>query len=120
MKTNEQIKTEVLNYLNKSSKHLFTIGDVEHKVILEGDFYIVISGSDIYIKNINTIIELYKNDSKCVVKNQLFLIPRYYNKEIKTIKYYKESKLLTQKIQDSIKGKKITEEIKIIIKNIIS
>jgi hypothetical protein len=120
MKTNEQIKTEVLNYLNKSSKHLFTIGDVEHKVIVEGDFYIIITGNNVSIKNIDNMIGYYVSNTKCVIKHQLFLTPRYYNQEIKTIKYYKESKLLTQKIQDSIKGKKNIEEIKSIIKNILS
>jgi hypothetical protein len=66
------------------------------------------------------MIGYYGSNTKCVIKHQLFLTPRYYNQEIKTIKYYKESKLLTQKIQDSIKGKKNIEEIKSIIKNILS
>ena len=35
MKTTEQIKAEVLGYLTKTSNHLFTIGDTEHKVLLD-------------------------------------------------------------------------------------
>jgi hypothetical protein len=120
MKTKEQIKTEVLNYLNKSSKHLFTIGDVEHKVLVEGDFYIRITGNDVSVNSIDFYINHWDSNAKNVIKHQLFLTPRYPKMEIKTIKYYKESKLLTQKIQDSIKGKKNIEEIKSIIKNILS
>jgi hypothetical protein len=85
MKTTEQIKTEVLGYLTKTLNHLFTIGDTEHKVLLEGDFYIVINGSNVSVNDINTMIGYYGNNTKCVIKHQLFLTPRYYNKPIKTI-----------------------------------
>lgn len=118
MKTKEEIKSEVLNYLKKSSNHLFKIGDSEHKILLEGDFYIRITGNEIAISNINTIINYYDNNAKNVIKNELFLNPRYYNKEIKTIKNYKLARRKYEDISNAIKGKDINE-MKSIIKSMI-
>jgi hypothetical protein len=120
MKTQEQIKAEVLNYLTKTTGHLFTIGRSEHKILLEGDFYIAITGNNISINNINTMISYYGNNTKCVIKHQLFLIPKYYNQEIKTIPNYKLAKQKYNLISDSIKGLKDSNEIRNIIKDILS
>lgn len=120
MKNVEQIKAEVLNYLTKTSNHLFTIGDVEHKILLEGDFYIVINGNNSYVNNIDNMIGYYGNNTKCVIKHQLFLTPRYYNKPIKTIPNYKLAKEKYNLISESIKGKTDKAEIQKIIKSMLS
>ena len=120
MKNVEQIKAEVLGYLTKTSNHLFTIGDTEHKVLLEGDFYIVTNGSNVSVNDINTMIGYYGNNTKCVIKHQLFLTPRYYNKTIKTIPNYKLAKEKYSLISESIKGKTDRIEIQNIIKGLLS
>ena len=119
MRTKEQIKTEVVNYLQKSSKHLFTIDGDEHRVILHGDFYIRITGNDVSVNSIDFYINHWNNDSKNVIKNELFLIPRYYKKEIKTIPYYKNSRILTNKISEALKDKTDEKEIISIIKEML-
>jgi hypothetical protein len=119
MKNSEQIKAEVLNYLTKTSNHLFTIGDVEQKILLEGDFYIVINGSNVSVTDIKTMIGYYGNNTKCVIKHQLFLIPRYYNKPIKTIHNYKLAKEKYLLVSNSIKGKTDKNEIQKIVKDIV-
>jgi hypothetical protein len=119
MRTKEQIKTEIVNYLQKSSKHLFTIGGAEHRVILHGDLYIRITGNDVSVNSIDFYISHWGSDAKNVIKNNLFLIPRYYKREIKTIPYYKDARLLTNKIIESIKDKKNMDEIKNIVKGLI-
>jgi hypothetical protein len=119
MKTQEQIKTEVVNYLQKSSKHLFTIGSAEHRVILHGDFYIRITGNDVSVDIIDFYINHWDSNAKNVIKNDLFLIPRYYKKEIKTIPYYNNAKLLTNKILESISDKTDKKEIISIIKGML-
>jgi hypothetical protein len=118
MKTKEQIKSEVLSYLKKSSNHLFKIGDLEHKILLEGDFYIRITGNEIAIRNIDTIINYYDNNAKNVIKNELFLVPRYFKKPIVTIKSYKDSRKKYEDISNAIKDKNINE-IKDIIKSML-
>jgi len=120
MKTTEENKSEVLNYLNKSSKHLFTIGDVEHKVLVEGELYIRITGTDISIGDINSKILYYGTNAKCVIKHELFLNPRYYNKEIKSIPNYKLARQKYSEISEAIKGKKEHSEIKKIILDILN
>jgi len=120
MKTTEQIKTEVLNYLTKTSSHLFTIGDVEHKILLEGDFYIIINGDSVSVTDIKTMIGYYGDNTKCVIKHQLFLIPRYYNKPIKTIPNYKLAKEKYSLISESIKDKTDKTDIQKTIKSMLS
>ena len=115
MKTTEENKAEVLNYLNKSSKHLFMIDDVEHKVLVEGDFYICITGNSVTVRNINDNISYYGSNAKCVTKHELFLNPRYYNKDIKTIKNYKLARQKYLEISEAIKGKNKNEIQKIIL-----
>lgn len=119
MKTTQQIKSEVVNYLKKSSNHLFQIGNDEHKIILHDNFYIRITGKNIYIENIDKVINYYESNSKNVIKNNLFLIPRYYNLDIKTIPYYKLAREKYKNIIDSIEGKTDIHEIKYIITNIL-
>ena len=119
MKTNEQIKSEVLNYLKKSSNHLFKIGNSEHKILLEGDFYIIITGNNISVNSIDTMMGYYRNNTKCVIKHQLFLAPRYAQ-DIKTIRNYKISKEKYNLISESIKGKLDRKEIQSIIKNTLN
>ena len=119
MKTQEQINTEVKNYLNKATKHLFLINGVEHKILIEGDFIIRITGKDVSVSEISKKIGWYGSNSKCVIKHDLFLIPRYPNKEIITIKNYKAAKELYNKISESIKGKEDANEIKNIVKGLI-
>ena len=42
MKTLEQIKTETVSYLTKTSKHLFKIGEELMTIkVIEGEFYVV-------------------------------------------------------------------------------
>ena len=119
MKTQEQIKTEVMNYLNKTTKHLFLINGVEHKVLVEGDFIIRITGKNVSVSQISKKIGWHGSNTKCVIKHELFLIPRYPNKEIKTIKNYKSAKELYNKISESIKGKTDKTEIENIVKGLV-
>jgi two-component system phosphate regulon sensor histidine kinase PhoR len=73
MKTKEQIRTDVVNYLNKTSKHLF-VDDKGNlfKVIFDekSGRYITIQG-DRVSASYNTIdesIEYYGSNAKCVIK----------------------------------------------------
>jgi hypothetical protein len=120
MKTTEENKSEVLNYLNKSSKHLFTIGDVEHKILVEGNFYIRITGNDVSVGDIDKVIGYYGSNAKCVIKHELFLNPRYYNKEIKSIPNYKLARQKYSEISEAIKGKESDSDIKKIILDILN
>jgi hypothetical protein len=120
MKTTEENKSEVLNYLNKSSKHLFTINGVEHKVLVEGNFYIRITGKEISIGDIDKMISYYGSNAKCVIKHELFLNPRYYNKDIKSIPNYKFARKKFSEISEAIKGKEDRDEIKKIILDILN
>lgn len=119
MKTKEQIKTEVINYLNKTTNHLFLINGVEHKVLFEGDFIIRITGKHVYVIDISKNIDYHGTNTKCVIKHVLFLTPRYPCKEIKTIKNYKSARELYDKISESIKGKKDFNEIKNIVLGLV-
>ena len=130
MKTKEQIKSEVLSYLTKTSKHLFKIGkDLEYKIILEGDFYIIIAGDSVKVANIDTLINYYDNNTKCVIKHELFLIPsfgyttlidgKYFKQPAMSIPNYKLAKEKYLLISESIKGKTDKNEIQKIIKGMI-
>lgn len=76
MKTTEQIKSEVINYLNKTSQHTFINkkGDF-YKILLEGDFYIVINGDKVTVNKVDDSIRYHDVNTKCVIKQSLFLIP---------------------------------------------
>jgi hypothetical protein len=124
MKT--EIKTEVLNYLNESSNHLFEINGDEYKILLldDGDTFVSITSSRIMVYSIDKYIKIWGRDSKNVVKGSLFLIPRYLpNKgghtEIKTIPFYKDARKKYETILNSIKNKTDKNEITNIVKNMI-
>lgn len=120
MKTTEQIKSEVVNYLNKTSNHLFvkTNGDF-YKVLVEGDNFIVIDGNKVNVYNINEHITWYGNNTKCVIKHKLFLIPSYTStpypggnlNKLKSIKNFKTMREKFSKIKESIAGKTDKNEI---------
>lgn len=108
MKTQEQLKLEVVSYLNKTSNHLFTRenGDL-YKVIVEGDNFIVMDGDKVTVYSINDYIGWYGiNNVKCAIKHRLFL-----NKNLKCIKNFKSMKGKVSKIKESISGK--TDKVEI-------
>jgi hypothetical protein len=118
MKTNQEIKSEVINYLKKSSNHLFQIGNDEHKIIIHNDYYIRITGKYVVVNDINKMIEYYVNNTKNVIKHSLFLSPSYgYN--IKTIPYYKSAREKYKNINDALIGKTELKDITDIIKKMI-
>jgi hypothetical protein len=117
MKTVEQIKKEVITYLQKSSGHLFMIDQEEHKILLHDKYCISITGDIIRINDIDKTIEWYNANSKSVISDMLFLIPRYYNKEIKSIPYYKAAREKYNDILKSLEGVSDIKEIKEVIKN---
>lgn len=78
MKTQEQIKAEVVKYLTQTSQHLFT--DTKgsfYKVFIEGDKFIVIKDEKTTEYDINKYIQWYGQHTKCVIKHMLFLVPSY-------------------------------------------
>lgn len=122
MKTQEQIKQEVVNYLTKSTNHLFQIDGLEHKVLLHKNFYIRITGESVSVSDIDNMIKYYGNNTKNVIKHELFLNSRYKYpdfKEIKTIPYYKLAREKYGKVLESIKDKEDAKEIREIIKNLL-
>ncbi len=99
MKTQEQIKTEVVNYLTKTSQHLFvdTKGSF-YKIFIDGDKFIVIKDDKTAVYDINNYVKWYAQHAKCVVKHLLFLIPSYSyvgsekdnnTNKLKSIPYFK-------------------------------
>lgn len=101
MKTTEQIKSEVVSYLNTTSKHLFVSENGEfYKVLVEGSNFIVINGSRVTTYNIDEHIGWYGVNTKNVVKHNLFL-----NKKLKSIKSFKTIKDKYNKIKEVINGK---------------
>lgn len=115
MKTNEQIKLEVINYLEKTSKHLFnkpssirlTSDGIEHsydklnlfKVIKVDDVFKYLEDGKIKNINIDDLVNYYKENSKCVIKHRLFL-----NKGIKSIKNKREYlDIIDESLQSLIK-----------------
>lgn len=126
MKTTEQIKSEVINYLTKTSNHLFqTTKEEFYKVLVEGDNYIVINGDKVSVTNVNDMISYYGNNTKCVIKHQLFLIPSYTSlnypatnsNKLKSIKNFKTMREKFNKINEAISGKTDKTEIKNIVTN---
>ena len=126
MKTTEQIKSEVINYLTKTSNHLFqTTKEEFYKVLVEGDNYIVINGDKVSVTNVNDMISYYGNNTKCVIKHQLFLIPSYTSlnypatnsNKLKSIKNFRTMREKFNKISEAISGKTDKTEIKNIVTN---
>jgi hypothetical protein len=85
MKTNEQIKQEIVNYLTKTSYHLFNYNNGIFKVYRGGDrFYIIDTGSNFNkVKeiDINRYVSNCGSNAKCVLKHSLFL-----GKEVTSVK----------------------------------
>jgi len=87
MKTKEEIKQEVINYLTKSSKHTFAYDDGKlFKVVkIEDDFYRVDekswSKNEIFQKINLGLIETQYGINKCFFKQMLFL-----NKNLKSVR----------------------------------
>lgn len=101
MKTTEQIKSEVVSYLNNTSKHLFVKENGEFfKVLVEGNNYIVINEDKVTTYNIDEQISWYGANAKCVIKHNLFL-----NRKLKSIKNFKTMKEKHSTIKEAIIGK---------------
>jgi len=111
MKTKEEIKSEIINYLEKTSNHTFIKPLCEYKFSKEGYYYSydydnytlfkIIKKDDNYYKLENNIIKLididfyvkyYGNNSKNVIKHLLFL-----NKGMKSIK---NTKFIKNKLEE--------------------
>lgn len=91
MKTQEQIKLEIISYLTKTSNHVFILPkqiwsykDKKYiynyedyklfKVIkVNDDFYTITSNDEKSKIDIDYYIKYYNNNSKNVIKHQLFL-----------------------------------------------
>ncbi len=116
MKTKEQIKTEVLNYLEQTSKHLFVKKNGElYKVFVEGNNIIVLNGDKTTIYDIDQYISWYEGNAKCVIKHILFL-----NKELKSTKNFKTMKEKVSTIKEAISEKTDKTEITKITNSIVS
>lgn len=97
MKTLEQIKTETITYLGKTSNHLFKIGNELMTIKKIGDdFYIV--KTDLELNNLKVIklnIEFYEKhyqkNMKCVISHSLF---KYFGKKAESVPYFKKFKEL--------------------------
>ena len=85
MKTKEQIKEEVTNYLTKTSQHTFEYSDGKlFKVIKELDgFFVVDENSYTKVRkiDIDSNIGYYGGNTKNVLKQSLFL-----NKDLKSVR----------------------------------
>ena len=115
MKTAEQIKSEVVNYLNKTSIHLFVKenGDF-YKVLVNGDYFIVINGDKVSTYSINDYITWYGNNTKSVIKHLLFL-----DRKLKSIKNFKTMKEKMNTIKECISGKTDKVEITKIVTSLL-
>lgn len=116
MKTTEQIKSEVITYLNKTSIHLFTKENGEFfKVLIEGDNFIIINGLKVNTYNINYYVSSYGANAKNVIKHLLFL-----DRKVKSIKNYKTMRNKMSIIKDSISDKIDNSEINKIVTSLIT
>lgn len=106
-KTTEQIKSEVVNYLNKTSIHLFVKENGDFfKVLVEGNNFIVINGDKATTYNIDEQVNWYGVNAKCVIKHMLFL-----NRKLKSIRSFKTIEEKFTKIKEDISGKTDKAEI---------
>lgn len=93
MKTLEQIKTETISYLTKTSNHLFKIGNELMTIkVIESEFYVV--KTDLELNNLKTKkIDLNSYEKycgknmKCVIQSFLF---KNYDKKAESIPYFKK------------------------------
>ena len=112
MKTTEQIRQEVLNYLDKTSNHVFLKPDSTYvgqgpreynyekgsffKIIKKEDGYYTFNSSFINDKirkfDIESCIKVYGSNAKCVIKHSLFI-----NKKMKSVKNNKHIQELIDK-----------------------
>jgi hypothetical protein len=97
MKTQEQHKQDVVNYLRLTAQHKFLKGESNLLGLIEtadGSFFRVDNGTPVTSQiNIDWFVEHYKGDAKNVIKNQIFFHGHGYT-SIKR-KYYE--KLLAAK-----------------------
>jgi len=110
MKTNEQIKQEVINYLVKTSQHTFSYEDGKlFKVVnidgtpeAKAGFNIVDDSSFSKVKGIPILsyIDRYGSNAKCVIKHNLFL-----NRKLKSVRTTKYTKGVIDTILDPSKKK---------------
>ncbi len=121
MKTVEQIKQEIVNYLTKTSIHTFIKPKATFKWKTEGSYYEydyndftyfkVIKNEDEFFQlekngnnyklskiDVDTYIKYYGNNAKCVISNNLFLDKKM--KSVKSNKYHLEE---IKNILESIK-----------------
>lgn len=119
MKTQEQIRKDVMDYLEKTSIHTFLkpkatfkYGDQNKhgyyeydyekgtyfKVFKEGEEWFYIQNESINRIDVEWYLQYYKNNAKCVISNQLFL-----NKQMKSIK---NTKFVRSKIEEVRNSKK--------------
>jgi hypothetical protein len=101
MKTLEQIKSETISYLTKTSNHLFKIGGQLMTIkIKDGEFYIVKTNLELTEVKSNKIDlgffeKYYGNNMRCVIQHHLF---KYYNKKAESIPYFKKFRNLEIKL----------------------
>jgi hypothetical protein len=104
MKTQEQIKQEVVNYLTKTSQHTFAYEDGSiFKVEKVGDkFYLIDQKSYKQLSEIEyeKTMAYYMNNAKCVLKHRLFL-----GRPIKSVKTNKYTKEIVESIINPSKNK---------------
>lgn len=110
MKTTEQIQRGVRDYLTQTQKHLFKIGEIEHRILVSDNLVIKITGKNIQIYDIDRIIKYNEGNSKSSFKYILFRILN--NKDIKAIRQNKDSIRKYSNIINIIKDKKNEQEIK--------
>jgi hypothetical protein len=129
MKTKEQIKSEVVNYLKKCSGHLFKIEggykwsgparyvqeeEKELKVIINGDQAFFITGDDVVKIDIDKIIEAQGTNSKSIIKGRIFWRYDYKLERVRkvwSIPNYKSSKRKWSDITESIENSKSSEDV---------
>lgn len=99
MKTTEQIKTEVVNYLTKVSKHLYEYNGLYYKIMLdESNNCVIIHGDSLRKINIDNLISYHAQYTKVVLKHMLFL-----NKKVKAIKIHKAANEQIKKVIENVK-----------------
>ncbi len=117
MKTTEQIKQEIVNYLTKTSQHTFVKPKATYKWSQTGSqyeydyneftYFKVIKNEDEFFRlennkltkiDIDHYIKYYGNNAKCVLSNNLFLDKKM--KSVKSNKYHLEE---IKNILESIK-----------------
>ena len=117
MKTKEQNKQEVINYLTKTSIHTFLKpkatfkwGDMNNpgyyeydyengtyfKVFNEGEKWFYIEDGKIKNLDIDHYLKQYDSNAKCVISNSLFL-----NKKMKSVR---NNKFVQSKIEEVLKN----------------